>query len=70
MTTSPPRHVKVTVYMPPGTQADLDVLRAELRRTGITVDRGAVIRAAIAVAQAHPEAWTRAIENERERDAT
>jgi hypothetical protein len=65
MTNSPPKHVKVTSYMPPGTLADLDVLRAELRRNGTNVDRGAVIRAAIAVAQAHPEAWTRAIENER-----
>jgi hypothetical protein len=63
--TDPPRHVKVTVYMPPGTQADLDVLRAERRREGITVDRGAVIRAAIAVAKAHPGAWHRAIEQER-----
>lgn len=68
MTNEPPRHVKVSVYMPPGTQADLDLLRAELRRTGVNVDRGAVIRAAIAVAQTRPTAWHKAIEEERARD--
>lgn len=46
-----PRHVKVAHYMPPGMVADLDDLRAKLRRQdGVTVDRGALIRAAITMA--------------------
>lgn len=42
-----PKHVKVTVYMPPEMVAGLDGLRASLRGEGVTVDRGALIRACI-----------------------
>ena len=56
-----PKHVKVAHYMPPGMVADLDELRAELKRDGLTVDRGALIRAAIAMAQADPIEWTRQV---------
>jgi hypothetical protein len=56
--TETPRHVKVTMYMPPGMLADLDVLRAELVREGLNVDRGALIRAAIQVATGCMEEWT------------
>lgn len=59
-----PRHVKVTSYMPPGMVADLDELRAELRRQGITADRGALIRAAIAYASADPATWRQYIRQE------
>lgn len=68
MTDAPSKHVKVTSYMPPGMLADLDVFRAELRRSGVNADRGALIRAAILLAQADPVAWTQAIESERTRE--
>lgn len=61
MATAPPKHVKVTMYMPPGMLADLDMLRAELMRDGLNVDRGQVIRAAIEVASSDPAAWNRAL---------
>lgn len=61
MTIEAPKHVKVTMYMPPGMLADLDVFRAELRRDGVNVDRGQVIRAAIKVANHDAVAWTAAI---------
>lgn len=60
-TADPPKHVKVTMYMPPGMLADLDVFRAELVRDGLNVDRGELIRAAINVASIDPVAWTRAL---------
>lgn len=50
------RHVRVTVYMPPGMVADLDALRADmLRRSGINVDRGRLIRAAVLLGMDDPE---------------
>lgn len=61
MMTEAPRHVKVTMYMPPGMLADLDVLRAELMRDGLNVDRGQLIRAAIKVASEDQSVWNRAL---------
>lgn len=61
MAAAPPRHVKVTMYMPPDMLADLDVLRAELMRDGVSVDRGQMIRAAIRMAHGDPVAWNRAL---------
>jgi hypothetical protein len=39
-----PRHVKITVYLPEALLADVDEYRAALRRDGVRVDRGRVIR--------------------------
>lgn len=52
-----PKHVKVTIYMPPDMVADLDEKRAELRRNGEPVDRGRLVRAAIRTAQQHGADW-------------
>lgn len=62
--TAPPKHTKVTVYMPPDMLADLDALRAELTRDGFGVDRGQMVRAAIRVAEADPMAWARAMQGD------
>jgi hypothetical protein len=41
-----PKHVKITVYLPEALLADIDEYRAALRREGIRVDRGRLLREA------------------------
>lgn len=52
-----PKNVKVMVYLPPGMVDMLDQLRIDLRREGLTVDRSALIRAAIRRATANETDW-------------
>jgi hypothetical protein len=61
---STPKHVKVTVYMPPDWVAMLDEDRARMRRAGDPVDRGRMIRAAVRTASKHGTEWTEHIQKE------
>lgn len=60
------KHVKVTLYMPPSMVAELDDLRADLRRAGAVVDRGRMIRAAIRVAKQRQTVWASLMHEEED----
>lgn len=66
MTSAPPANVKITVYMQAGALADLEVARAELVRSGLNVDRGRMVRAALRVADRYGDEWLDEITREEE----
>lgn len=53
---------KITVYWTTEQLAELDAYRLELRKSGTKVDRGLMIRAAVAMALDDPAGWARMME--------
>jgi hypothetical protein len=56
---------KVTVYVPTALLVQWDAFRLELRRTGVKVDRGRMIRAAMVDALAHPDRLRRVLKGRK-----
>lgn len=56
---APVKNRQVMVYMQPGMLADLDKMRAEVAaRTGRSLDRSALVRAALRIAAEDDDRWT------------
>lgn len=56
---------KITVYVPTALLVQWDAFRLELRRTGVKVDRGRMVRAAMVDALAHPDRLRRVLRREK-----